>query len=88
MPAYHWVKNSKGDYVPEPGIGTAKNPNVILDRALDDSMLPATAKQYRYIALLSSKLNKQEPHVKTRGEAGRLIGELKAELKYRTGRGV
>ena len=66
----------------------SKKPPVILSRALDDSTMPATARQYRYIALLSSKLNKPEPRVKTRGEAGRLIRELQAELKHRTGRGI
>lgn len=42
-----------------------------------------TPGQLRYIALLSSKLGIQEPHVHTFGEAGRMINELKRELAHR-----
>lgn len=42
-----------------------------------------TPRQIRYIAILSHKLGMKEPYVATYGEAGRMISELKRELKYR-----
>jgi len=57
-----------------------------IPRALADSILPPTDKQLRYIAILCNKAGIKEPleeQVKTRGEAGRLISELKEELKRR-----
>lgn len=44
---------------------------------------PATPKQLRYIALLSSQLKMPEPRVTSFGEAGRMISELKAEKEHR-----
>lgn len=63
-------------------------PSPPIPRALADSLLPATAKQCRYIALLCMRLKIREPleeQVRTRGEAGRLIRELKERLKWQTG---
>lgn len=62
-----------------------------IPKALADSILPPTAEQTRYIAILCYKLHIREPleeQVRARGEAGRLIRELEAELKDRRERGL
>lgn len=49
---------------------------------------PPTARQCRYITILCMQLGIKEPledKVSTRGEAGRLIRELEAKVRYRKG---
>ena len=45
--------------------------------------IPPTLAQIRYIATLSKRLGMSEPTVYSKGEAGRMIRELQAEMKFR-----